>query len=70
MVMHDIALAARFADRLIWMKQGVIVADGPVAETLSAKMMAQVFDVKATIDQSGGFPVMTIEDMIDTIPLV
>ena len=32
-VLHDLDIAARYADRLIWMFDGRIVADGTVAET-------------------------------------
>jgi iron complex transport system ATP-binding protein len=48
-VMHDIALAARFAHRLIWLKDGEIVADGPPAETLTQNRMAEIFAVDARI---------------------
>ncbi|MBF2758708.1 MAG: ABC transporter ATP-binding protein [Ectothiorhodospiraceae bacterium AqS1] len=48
-VLHDIALAARFADRLLWMKQGRIVASGSVDETLDAKRIESVFGVRAQI---------------------
>ncbi len=54
-VLHDITLAARFADRLIWMKNGVIAASGSPAETLTAERMAQIFNVAAAIanDENG-----------------
>ena len=41
-VLHDVALAARYANRLIWMKDGGIVADGPPAETLSEARLAEI----------------------------
>lgn len=49
-VLHDIALAARFADRLIWMRDGQLIADGPPEETLSAERLAEVYGVKASVD--------------------
>ena len=49
-VLHDVALAARYASRLIWMKHGRIVADGPPAETLSAARLADIYGVKARVD--------------------
>jgi len=54
-VLHDIPLAARFADRLIWMKNGEIAASGSPAETLTAERMAQIFGVAAAIadDENG-----------------
>lgn len=52
LVLHDIELAARYASRLIWMMGGSIVADGPVAETLSAERLAEVYGVSATVSDS------------------
>ncbi len=49
-VLHDIGLAARFADRLVWMKQGRIVADGSPHETLTPERMETVFGVKAKVE--------------------
>lgn len=48
-VLHEISLAARFADRLIWMKDGRIKADGTPNQTFSSETMSSVFDVKVTI---------------------
>ena len=52
LVLHDIELAARFASRLIWMKDGRIIADGPVHETLTAERLAEVYGVSATISDT------------------
>lgn len=52
-VLHDLALAARYADRLIWMKDGRIVADGPVAETLTPARITDVYGVRARIAGGG-----------------
>ena len=49
LVLHDIELAARYATRLIWMKGGQIIADGPPEETLSAERLADVYQIKAEI---------------------
>ncbi len=48
-VLHEAALAARFADRLVWIRDGRIVADGPPAETLTPERMAEVYGVRAAI---------------------
>ncbi|MHA7901422.1 MAG: ABC transporter ATP-binding protein [Henriciella sp.] len=50
LVLHDIGLAARYASRLVWMKQGRIVADGPVATTLTAERLADVYGVAAQVE--------------------
>ena len=49
-VLHDVTLAARFADRLLWMRGGRIVADGAPADTLSAERLAEVYGVRAGVD--------------------
>lgn len=49
-VLHDIALAARYASRLIWMKDGRIIADGTPAETLTAERLETVYGVRAKIE--------------------
>lgn len=49
LVLHDVALAARFADRLIWMRDGRVVATGSPDETLSAELMQKVYDVRAHV---------------------
>lgn len=46
-VLHDVNLAARYADRLVWMKAGRIIASGSPKETLSSERLAQVYGVKA-----------------------
>ena len=48
-VLHEVALAARFADRLTWVREGRVVADGPPEETLTPQHMAEVYGVRATV---------------------
>ena len=48
-VLHEAALAARFADRLAWIREGRIVADGPAETTLTRERMAEVYGVRATV---------------------
>jgi iron complex transport system ATP-binding protein len=49
-VLHDIALAAKYADRLIWMQDTRIIADGTVEDTLTPAQMAEIYGVAAKID--------------------
>ncbi len=49
-VLHDLRLAARYASRLVWMKGGRILADGPPAETLSAARIGEVYGVRARVE--------------------
>jgi iron complex transport system ATP-binding protein len=53
-IMHDLTLAARFADRVLVMGEGRIVADGPAAQALAPERLAAVFGIEAvTIDMAG-----------------
>jgi iron complex transport system ATP-binding protein len=46
-IMHDLSLAARFADRVLVMDRGALVADGPPAEALAPERLATVFGIEA-----------------------
>ncbi|MEM7781089.1 MAG: ABC transporter ATP-binding protein [Pseudomonadota bacterium] len=48
-VVHDLSLAARYADRLIWMKGGRIVADGTPRETITPDRLREVFGIEARV---------------------
>ena len=52
-VVHDLSLAARFADRVIVMAGGRIVAKGNAREALSAERIAAVFGVEAAMLEFG-----------------
>ena len=45
--MHDLTLAARFADRVLVMNEGRIVAGGAPEEALAPELLASVFGVEA-----------------------
>ncbi|HUZ79835.1 MAG TPA: ABC transporter ATP-binding protein [Thermoplasmata archaeon] len=47
--LHDLNLAARFADRIVVLSRGRCVADGPPAEILSEGLLAQVWGVVADL---------------------
>ena len=49
-VLHDVGLAARYASRLIWMKEGEIVADGSSSDTLSAARLSDIYGVRARVN--------------------
>ena len=52
-VVHDLSLAATYADRLIWMQQGRIIADGTPADTLTPERLSAVFGVTARVETQG-----------------
>jgi iron complex transport system ATP-binding protein len=52
-VVHDLALAARFADRVLVMARGRLIADAPPSEALSAPRIAETFGVDAVMVDTG-----------------
>lgn len=49
-VLHDLALAARYADRIIALKDGRIIVDGPRKETVTSALIKQLYDVEANVE--------------------
>ena len=56
-IVHDLALAARFADRVVMMERGRLVADGTPREVLTPERIAAVFAVEAIIADSAVGPI-------------
>lgn len=58
-VIHDLSLAAQYADRLIWMKSAKIVADGGPADTITPANLREIFGVEATVEtkRAGGMAI-------------
>jgi len=52
-ILHELALAARFADRVLVMDKGRIVADAAPGVALSPRMIAEVFGVEAVALDTG-----------------
>jgi iron complex transport system ATP-binding protein len=59
-VVHDLALAVRYADRVLILEKGHLVADGKPAETLDPERIATTFGVEADM--------VTLGDV--TVPLI
>jgi len=59
-VLHDLNLAARYAQRLVAMKDGVLVSSGRPDEVLTEQLLADVFDLEARIlpDPVSGTPMV------------
>lgn len=59
-VLHDLNHAARYADRIVALKQGRIVIDGPPADVLTAAAVEEVFDLPCRIitDPESGTPLV------------
>lgn len=52
-VMHDLAIASRYADRVLIMQDGRLVADGPPSETLTDDLVAEVFHIAVRRIEAG-----------------
>ncbi|MFD1933583.1 MULTISPECIES: ABC transporter ATP-binding protein [Nonomuraea] len=60
MVLHDLNQACRYADQLIVMKAGRIVAEGPPAEVIDAELVEHVFGMRCQVaaDPVSGTPLI------------
>jgi iron complex transport system ATP-binding protein len=60
MVLHDLNLAARYAQRLVAMRDGAIVASGTPADVLTEQLLSDVFDLDARVmpDPVAGTPLV------------
>ncbi len=66
MALHDLSQAARFADRVILLHAGSIVADGPPAAVITPATIARVFGVEAEVVSAGGQPVVVPLRLVGT----
>ena len=55
-VLHDLNLAARFADRVVLLQRGRVVAEGPPAQVLTPARVAQVYGVEVDVIPRAGRP--------------
>lgn len=51
-VLHDLNLAAQYADRVVLMREGHIVADGVPVDVLTEERIGSIFNVKARVTSS------------------
>lgn len=59
LVLHDLSLAARYADTLLLLRAGALVAAGPPAAVLSAKAVRDVYAVEAEVLRTAaGHPIV------------
>lgn len=64
-VLHDIAQAARYGDRLVVMHAGRIVAQGTPADVVTPALLRDVYDLDCAVypDPVSGTPVVTPKDL-------
>jgi iron complex transport system ATP-binding protein len=54
--LHDLTLAAEFAERVLVLSQGRILADGPPGTALTEDTLSRAFRVQTRIDRTGTAP--------------
>ncbi|WP_299533752.1 ABC transporter ATP-binding protein [uncultured Streptomyces sp.] len=59
-VLHDLNLACRYADHLVAMKAGAIVAEGRPAEVVTEELVTEVFGMRCSVvpDPASGTPMI------------
>ncbi len=55
-VLHDLNLAAQYADRLVMMKDGVLHASGTAREVLQPELIEKIFSVRARVTENPTCP--------------
>jgi len=64
-VLHDLNLALRWADRAVVMDKGKIASFGTPADAITPDVIARVYGVKVRVDNcSGGLPHLVVEDEV------
>jgi iron complex transport system ATP-binding protein len=58
-VLHDINLAVQFADRILWMDRGQIIAETPANDPLIAGQFRKLFDADILTSGDGGGRIAT-----------
>jgi len=68
--LHDLNLAARYADRIVVLSRGRRVADGPPAAVISEELLARVWGVVADLrrDPRTGAPYLLPHHLVPTSP--
>ncbi|MFP5021946.1 ABC transporter ATP-binding protein [Pseudonocardia phyllosphaerae] len=53
-VLHDLAQAARCADRVVALREGTVFTDGPPADVVDARLLREVFGVHGHVGSQDG----------------
>ena len=51
LVLHDLTLTARFADEILLLDKGLLVAQGPVEQVLTSQRLAAVFGIETVLSR-------------------
>ncbi|HWK80450.1 MAG TPA: ABC transporter ATP-binding protein [Thermomicrobiales bacterium] len=69
MILHDLNMAARYADVIVAMKAGKVVRHGTPAQVLTPDLLRDVFDIEATVHtdpQTGSVMIMPVRTVSPT----
>jgi iron complex transport system ATP-binding protein len=56
-ISHDVNLSSRFADRLVLLGGGGVVADGPPSEVLDAETLSRAYGTRVTVRRVDGLEI-------------
>ncbi|MDH4572550.1 ABC transporter ATP-binding protein [Salinicola acroporae] len=66
MVVHDLAIAARWSDGIVMLSRGEVIAQGPPREAITPATLASVYGVRARVDHGAqGDLQLRIDDVLD-----
>nr|WP_082708984.1 heme ABC transporter ATP-binding protein [Marinobacterium profundum] len=68
-ILHDLALAARYADRVLLLKNGRVLVQGGMLETMTASSLSRLFDVRVEVALVAGVPRFSSSFADDTVLL-
>jgi iron complex transport system ATP-binding protein len=54
MIVHDLNLAARYADKIVMLNGGKVFAQGPPEEVFTAENIARVYCIEASVQKNNG----------------
>ncbi len=63
--MHDLTLAGMYADRLVLMYEGAIVASGSAKQVLSAEILAEFYGVRVTVHHEENGTVLVVPRRVE-----
>jgi iron complex transport system ATP-binding protein len=63
--LHDLTLAARFADRVLLLDRGRLVADGPPGQALTPQALAMAYGVRTRAHAGAAGPLIEILGRVD-----
>jgi iron complex transport system ATP-binding protein len=66
-ILHDLALAARYADRVLLLKQGQVLAQGAMLDTMTPSCLSRLFDVRVEVALVEGVPRFSSSLADDTV---